>query len=591
MELTYKKQNCTEITEDFIGKECTLAGWVSTVRDLGGIIFVEIRDRSGLFQVVADPKVNPNVYETFGKLRSEFVVQVKGIVSKRPDDTINDRLKTGTIEIYPNEIKILSQSKAIPFVLDDETVSEDIRLKYRYLDLRSEKMLNNLKLRHKIVTAIRNYLNGLDFMEVETPILIKTTPEGARDYLVPSRVFDGQFFALPQSPQIFKQLLMVGGIEKYYQIAKCFRDEDLRSDRQPEFTQVDIEMSFVEQEDILNMTEGLLKDAFKAAGVEIQTPFKRLTWKEAMEKYGSDKPDTRFGLELFDVTDIMQASTFEAFKNVINAGGTVRAIKIPGIAGYSRKEMDDVRNLAIKFGAKGLAWVTYLEDGSVKSPVFKFLNEEQINEIQKRAEAEKGDIVFFVADKPKIVFDVLGRFRLYFGDRLGLIDKDKHDLLWVVDFPLFEYSEEDERFVSVHHPFTMPALEDVDKLENDKGNVKSIAYDVVYNGNELGGGSIRIHDAEIQEKIFKALGLSDEDIKEKFEFLVTAFQYGTPPHGGLALGLDRLVALLTRSNSIRDVIAFPKNSQAKDLMTNAPGIASEEQLRELHIRLRNPAKI
>lgn len=591
MELTYKKQNCTEITEDFIGQECQLAGWVSTVRDLGGIIFVEIRDRSGLFQVVADPKINPEVYETFGKLRSEFVVQVKGIVSKRPDDTINQRLKTGTIEIYPNEIKILSSSKTLPFVLDDETVSEDIRLKYRYLDLRSEKMLKNLQLRHKVVTAIRNYLNGLDFLEVETPVLIKTTPEGARDYLVPSRVFDGKFFALPQSPQIFKQLLMVGGIEKYYQIAKCFRDEDLRSDRQPEFTQVDIEMSFVEQEDVLNMTEGLLKDAFKAAGVEIQTPFKRLTWKEAMEKYGSDKPDTRFGLELFDVTDIMKASTFEAFKNVINNGGTVRAIKIPGIAGYSRKEMDDVRNLAIKFGAKGLAWVTYLEDGSVKSPVFKFLNEEQINEIQTRANADKGDIVFFVADKPKIVFDVLGRFRLYFGERLNLIDKDKHDLLWIVDFPLFEYSEEDERFVSVHHPFTMPALEDVDKLENDKGNVKSIAYDVVYNGNELGGGSIRIHDAEIQEKIFKALGLSEEDIQEKFEFLVTAFQYGTPPHGGLALGLDRLIALLTRSNSIRDVIAFPKNSQAKDLMTNAPGIASEEQLRELHIRLRNPVKI
>ena len=590
MELTYKKQNCTEITEEFIGKECTLAGWVSTVRDLGGIIFVEIRDRSGLFQVVADPKINPNVYETFGKLRSEFVVQVKGIVSKRPDDTINERLKTGTIEIYPNEIKILSTSKALPFVLEDETVSEDIRLKYRYLDLRSEKMLNNLKLRHKIVTSIRNYLNNLDFMEVETPILIKTTPEGARDYLVPSRVFDGKFFALPQSPQIFKQLLMVGGIEKYYQIAKCFRDEDLRSDRQPEFTQVDIEMSFVEQEDILKMTEGLLKDAFKAAGVEIQTPFKRITWKEAMEKYGSDKPDTRFGLELFDVTDIMAASTFDAFKNVINAGGTVRAIKIPGIAGYSRKDMDDVRNLAIKFGAKGLAWVTYLEDGSVKSPVFKFLNEEQINEIQTRAQAEKGDIVFFVADKPKVVFDVLGRFRLYFGEKLGLIDKDQHDLLWVVDFPLFEYSEEDERFVSVHHPFTMPALEDIDKLENDKGNVKSIAYDVVYNGNELGGGSIRIHDAEIQQKAFKALGLTEEDIQEKFEFLVNAFQYGTPPHGGLALGLDRLVALLTRSNSIRDVIAFPKNSQAKDLMTNAPGIASEEQLRELHIRLRNPVK-
>ena len=337
MELTYKKQNCTEITEDFIGKECTLAGWVSTVRDLGGIIFVEIRDRSGLFQVVADPKINPNVYETFGKLRSEFVVQVKGKVSKRPDDTINERLQTGTIEIYPDEIKILSAAKTLPFVLEDDSVSEDIRLKYRYLDLRNEKMLNNLKLRHKIVTSIRNYLNNLDFMEVETPVLIKTTPEGARDYLVPSRVFDGKFFALPQSPQIFKQLLMVGGIEKYYQIAKCFRDEDLRADRQPEFTQVDIEMSFVEQEDILKMTEGLLKDAFKAAGVEIQTPFKRLTWKEAMEKYGSDKPDTRFGLELFDVTDIMEASTFEAFKNVISAGGTVRAIRIPGIAGYSRK--------------------------------------------------------------------------------------------------------------------------------------------------------------------------------------------------------------------------------------------------------------
>lgn len=590
MELTYKKQNCTEITEEFIGKTCTLAGWVSTVRDLGGIIFVEIRDRSGLFQVVADPKVNPEVYETFGSLRSEFVVQVEGVVSKRPADTINDKLQTGTIEIYPNKIKILSTSKTLPFVLEDESVSEDIRLKYRYLDLRSEKMLNNLKLRHKIVTAIRSYLNKLDFLEVETPVLIKTTPEGARDYLVPSRVFDGKFFALPQSPQIFKQLLMVGGIEKYYQIAKCFRDEDLRADRQPEFTQVDIEMSFVEQEDILNMTEGLLKDAFKAAGVEIQTPFKRLTWKEAMEKYGSDKPDTRFGLELFDVTDIMAASTFEAFKSVINNGGTVRAIKIPGIAGYSRKEMDDVRNLAIKFGAKGLAWVTYLEDGSVKSPVFKFLNEEQINEIQTRANAKKGDIVFFVADRKKVVFDVLGRFRLHFGEKLGLIDKSQHDLLWVVDFPLFEYSDEDERFVSVHHPFTMPALEDIDKLENDKGNVKSIAYDVVYNGNELGGGSIRIHDAEIQEKVFKALGLSEEDIKEKFEFLVNAFQYGTPPHGGLALGLDRLVALLTRSNSIRDVIAFPKNSQAKDLMTNAPGIASEEQLRELHIKLRNPVK-
>lgn len=590
MELTYKKQSCCDLDENYIGKEALLAGWASTIRDLGGIIFVELRDKTGLFQLVADPQINPEVHKILSKIKPEYVIQVKGKVSKRPDDTINEKLKTGTIEIYPDEVNILSNAQTLPFVLDDDNVSEDVRLKYRYLDLRREKMVNNFKLRHKIVTAIRNYLNSLDFMEVETPILIKATPEGARDYLVPSRIHDGKFYALPQSPQIFKQLLMVAGFEKYYQIAKCFRDEDLRADRQPEFTQVDMEMSFVNQDDVIKMTEGLIEKAFEAAGVEVKAPFRRITYKEAMDRFGSDKPDTRFGLELFNVTDIMEQSTFEAFKSVIKQGGTVRAIKIPGIAGYSRKEMDDIRNLAISYGAKGLAWITYMEDGSVKSPVLKFLNEEQIKEIQTRAQAQNGDIVFFVADYPQIVFDVLGRFRLYFGEKLNMIDKSKHDLLWVVDFPLFEYSFEDNSYKSVHHPFTMPAKEDLDKLENDKGNVKSIAYDIIYNGNELGGGSIRIHDAEIQEKVFKALGLTPEDIKEKFEFMIDAFKYGTPPHGGLAIGLDRLVALLLRANSIREVIAFPKNSQAKDLMTNAPSLASEEQLRELHLKLRNAPK-
>ena len=591
MELTYKKQSCAYLTENDINKETVLAGWASTIRDLGGIIFVELRDKTGLFQLVADPQVNPEVHAILSKIKPEYVIQAEGKISKRPDETINEKLKTGTIEMYPAKVTVLSSAQTLPFVLDDDNVSEDVRLKYRYLDLRRERMMQNFQLRHNIVKAIRNYLNDLDFMEVETPILIKATPEGARDYLVPSRIHDGKFYALPQSPQIFKQLLMVAGFEKYYQIAKCFRDEDLRADRQPEFTQVDMEMSFVNQDDVIKMTEGLIEHAFKAAGVEVKAPFRRITYKEAMDKYGSDKPDTRFGLELFDVTDIMQASTFEAFKAVINNGGTVRAIKIPGIAGYSRKEMDDVRNLAISFGAKGLAWITYMENGEVKSPVLKFLNEDQIKEIQTRAQAQNGDIVFFVADHPQIVFDVLGRFRLYFGQKLNMIDESKHDLLWVVDFPLFEQSLEDGSFKSVHHPFTMPALEDIDKLENDKGNVKSIAYDIVYNGNELGGGSIRIHDAEIQRKVFNALGLTPEDIKEKFEFMIDAFKYGTPPHGGLAIGLDRLVALLLRANSIREVIAFPKNSAAKDLMTNAPSSASEEQLRELHLRLRNLPKV
>ncbi len=585
MKTVLKSHNCGELSAKNIGEEVTLSGWVACVRDLGGIIFLELRDRSGFFQLVADPQINPDIHAVFSKLKTESVINIKGKVSKRPDETYNPKLATGEVEVYPTYAQVLSEAETLPFVLDDENVSEDVRLKYRYLDLRREFMLHNLTLRHKVVTAMREYLNGQDFLEVETPILNKTTPEGARDYLVPSRVQEGKFYALPQSPQIFKQLLMVGGIERYYQIAKCFRDEDLRADRQPEFTQVDLEMSFVNQDNVISMVEGLVQAAFKAAGVEVQLPLKRITWQEAMDRFGSDKPDTRFGLELFNVTDIMEASTFQAFKDVIAAGGTVRAIKIPGIAGYSRKDMDDVRNLAISFGAKGLAWITYMETGEVKSPVLKFLNEEQIKEIQTRAGAQNGDIVFFVADKPKVVFDVLGRFRLYFGKKLNMINPDDHALLWVVDFPMFEWSDEEGRYMAMHHPFTSPNLDDMDKLKSgDLGNVKSIAYDIVYNGTELGGGSVRIHSPEVQKEVFKALGLDDATVQEKFGFLVNAFRYGTPPHAGLAIGLDRLIALLCRTDSIRDVIAFPKNSGAKCLMSDAPGEATLQQLRELHLK-------
>lgn len=573
-----------DLTIQDIDKEVTLSGWVSAVRDLGGIIFIELRDKTGFFQVVADPQINPDVHAVFSKLKDEYVIQVKGKISKRPPETYNAELKTGEIEMYPSEVKIFSEAKLLPFELSSDDTKEDLRLKYRYLDIRRPQMTSNLKLRHDIVTAIRSYLNNAQFMEVETPILINTTPEGARDYLVPSRVQEGKFYALPQSPQIFKQLLMVGGIEKYYQIAKCFRDEDLRADRQPEFTQVDMEMSFATQDDVIELTEGLIVEAFKAAGVDIKPPFTRISWQEAMDRFGSDKPDARFGLELFDISDIMMESTFEPVKETLKKGGIAKAIKIPGIAGYSRKEMDDVRSLAISFGAKGIAWITYMEDGTVKSPILKFLTEEQIEALKVKADAKPGDIVFFVADDKKTTYDVMGRFRLFFGEKLGLIDENKHALLWVVDFPMFEYSKEFDRVMAMHHPFTSPNLEDVDKMKTEPMNVRSIAYDIVYNGTELGGGSVRIHSTDVQRKVFEALGLTEEEVQQKFGFMLQAFQYGTPPHAGLAIGLDRLVALLTHNTSIREVIAFPKNSAAKCLMTDAPTYVSEEQLMELHLR-------
>ena len=574
---------CQEFSEKDIGKSVTLMGWVNSRRNLGGLIFVWLRDRSGVIQLVFDEAEKKSYFADAQSLRSEYVIAVKGQIAARAPENYNDDLATGRIEVRVEELKILSEAQTPPFEIEENSkVKEELRLKYRYLDLRRPDMQRNLMLRSQIAMSTRQYLFEQGFLEIETPILQKSTPEGARDYLVPSRVHPGKFYALPQSPQIFKQLLMVSGMDKYYQIAKCFRDEDLRADRQPEFTQVDMELSFVTEEDIIAVNEGLFQRIFKdTLGVEIPLPLPRLTWQQAMDRYGSDKPDTRFGMELFDISDIAGKCGFQVFAQAVANGGSVRGIKAEH-AGLSRKEIDALGEFVKTYGAKGLAWINFKEEG-ISSPIAKFLSEQELEAIAQRAEAKTGDILFFVADSDKAVYASLGALRLELGKRLGLIPENQWNLLWVTEFPQFEYSEEEGRLVAMHHPFTSPMDEDLDLLETEPEKVRAKAYDIVLNGVELGGGSIRIHDSALQERMFRALGFTKQQAWERFGFMMRAFQYGTPPHGGLAYGLDRLAMLLAGRQSLRDVIAFPKVQNASDLMSEAPDMVDQAQLNELGI--------
>jgi len=579
-----KRYYAGTLTEEHIGETVVLNGWVHRRRDLGELIFIDLRDQSGIVQLVFNPDYSKEALEIADTLRSEYVVKVTGQVIKRDPETVNPNIKTGTIEVSVSEIEILNKAKPIPFLIHEaDEVSENLRLQYRYLDLRREEMQETFKKRHQITQSIRNFLNEDGFLELETPILTKSTPEGARDYLVPSRVHHGEFYALPQSPQLFKQLLMMSSFEKYYQIARCFRDEDLRADRQPEFTQVDIEVAFQSSEDIMSMTEKMLQRVMKdVLDVEVETPFPRISYKEAMERYGSDKPDTRFGMELIDVTDIVKDCEFKVFSGPANSGGKVALLNVEGNADqFTRNDIDgELTDFAKDYGAKGLAWIK-VNDGKLTGPIAKFFSEEESTALMERANAKDGDLLLFGADKEEIVHNVLGAIRVRLGKQLNLIDESLYNFLWVVDWPLVEYDEDSKRYVALHHPFTSPKKEDVDKLAEDPESVHAEAYDIVLNGYEVGGGSVRISDSELQAKMFEVLGFTEEQAKEQFGFLLDALQYGAPPHGGIALGLDRLVMLLAGKDSIRDTILFPKTQAATDLLTNAPSPVSERQLEEL----------